>query len=233
MTKGCPASRRHSRHAMMDGDTAVRRSHRSHRGVAQPGRAPRLGRGGRRFKSCLPDHQLPRYQLPRSDAACSAGAAPAQAAHGRQRRAGAPAWATSALGAHPAQALGTAGVLGGRIDGINGPPKSWVDQNRCSSSSVMLGGISSPLCMVMNSRCGSWPAAIARLGLCWRYRLFALSIARFGTIRMCTLYDLSYDLPAPVYTNGGEHPAAGRSPGAPATPSACRSSGRWGGRSRR
>ena len=26
-----------------------------HRGVAQPGRAPRLGRGGRRFKSSLPD----------------------------------------------------------------------------------------------------------------------------------------------------------------------------------
>ena len=26
------------------------------RGVAQSGSAPRLGRGGRRFKSCLPDH---------------------------------------------------------------------------------------------------------------------------------------------------------------------------------
>lgn len=28
------------------------------RGVAQPGRAPRLGRGGRGFKSLRPDHQL-------------------------------------------------------------------------------------------------------------------------------------------------------------------------------
>ena len=27
------------------------------RGVAQSGSAPRLGRGGRRFESCLPDHE--------------------------------------------------------------------------------------------------------------------------------------------------------------------------------
>ena len=33
---------------------------RSSRGVAQPGRAPRSGRGGRRFKSSLPDQPFPR-----------------------------------------------------------------------------------------------------------------------------------------------------------------------------
>ncbi len=30
----------------------------SNRGVAQPGSAPALGAGGRRFKSALPDHPL-------------------------------------------------------------------------------------------------------------------------------------------------------------------------------
>lgn len=31
--------------------------HLNHRGVAQLGRAPALGAGGRRFKSCHPDHK--------------------------------------------------------------------------------------------------------------------------------------------------------------------------------
>ena len=33
-------------------------SSKIHRGVAQPGSAPRSGRGGRRFESCRPDKNL-------------------------------------------------------------------------------------------------------------------------------------------------------------------------------
>lgn len=38
-----------------------RRVKRSHRGVAQSGRAPALGAGGRRSESCHPDHISVRY----------------------------------------------------------------------------------------------------------------------------------------------------------------------------
>src|SRR5437588_7709281 len=37
---------------------------RASRSVAQPGSAPRSGRGGRRFKSCHSDHYLARYRGP-------------------------------------------------------------------------------------------------------------------------------------------------------------------------